>query len=365
MSNNEPLLSRRTVIAATALAAAGAGTYAWRRISATQQATLPTTEPEVVRSVAKMPYRRFGATDMQLSEVGFGAWAIGGRAYGAVQRDESLRALARAEELGCNFVDTAAVYGDSENVLGEFLSTRRARWLVATKFSGQQQGMTATLDQQLKRLGTDYVDFYQIHWAPGKKDLALYDELYRLKQSGRARYVGVSLYSAHDIDVVLDHTHIDGFQIAFSLLDPSPLLDRMQRLRDRRLGIIVRSSLKEGFLTGKFKRDAQFPDPNDQRHEWSAQRIATTVEQVERFRFLEEEAGSLTAAAIEYPLSFPEISTVILGTKNVAQADSNFGVAPGHRLSQAALRHIAELQTELGVRTGRIAQLIEALRNLI
>ena len=82
-----------------------------------------------------MKLRDFGSTGIKVSEVGFGAWAIGGQAYGRVDRSESLSALARAEELGCNFVDTARVYGDSELVLGEFLRGRRSRWVVASKFS--------------------------------------------------------------------------------------------------------------------------------------------------------------------------------------------------------------------------------------
>jgi aryl-alcohol dehydrogenase-like predicted oxidoreductase len=82
---------------------------------------------------------------MEVSEVGFGSWAIGGGSYGVVERAESLRALARAEELGCNFVDTAMAYGESELVIGDFLRGRRDKWIVATKYSGQQPNMTATL----------------------------------------------------------------------------------------------------------------------------------------------------------------------------------------------------------------------------
>jgi len=357
------VFSRRALLLTAGVAAAGAGGYLMQR--SMQKSSLPVGEPNVVKKVGNMPYRNFGSTGMQVSEVGFGAWGIGGQAYGTVARSDSLSALARAEELGCNFVDTAAVYGDSEAVLGDFLRERRSRWIVATKYSGQPAGMTATLDEQLKRLGTDYVDFYQLHWAPGKKDRALYDELYRLKQSGRARFVGVSLYAAHEIDYVLDHTELDGFQIAFSLLDPSPFLDRIQRLRDRKLGILIRSSLKEGFLAGKFKRDAKFPDANDQRHSWTAEQIAKTVDQVEQFRFLEQEAGTMAVAAIEYPLSFPEVSTVLLGTKNVHQADSNFGMAAGGRLSTTSLAKIAKLQSELGVRTGALRQLLESVRHLV
>ena len=95
-----------------------------------------------------MEFRNFGKTGMQVSAVGFGAWAIGGNSFGMVDRQESLRALARAEELGCNFVDTAEVYGNSEAILGEFLVGRRDRWRVATKYSGQTGGLLAIGDRK-------------------------------------------------------------------------------------------------------------------------------------------------------------------------------------------------------------------------
>lgn len=344
-------LSRRTVLAGAisgAVVVAGAAALVARRLRRTSYdsgAALPQTSPEIVATFGSMPYRHFGATGLRVSEVGFGAWAIGGQAYGAVNRQDTLRALARAEELGCNLVDTAMVYGDSEEILGEFLAGRRSRWIVATKYSYQQPGMTATLEQQLTRLKTDVVDFYQLHSMPN--DDRVYEELYRLKKAGKVRFVGVSLYSAKDIDRVIEHTMLDGVQVRFSLLDPDPFLLRVARLRLSHLAVLIRSSLKEGFLTGKFKRDATFPDPNDQRHGWSAAQIARTVGQVERFRFLEAAAGSMVRAAVAYPLSFPEVSTVLLGTKNYAQAESNFGRIPGARLSSADLRRVLSIQNEL------------------
>jgi aryl-alcohol dehydrogenase-like predicted oxidoreductase len=295
-----------------------------------------------------MRLREFGATGLRVSEVGFGAWAIGGQAYGAVDRAESLRALARAEDLGCNFVDTALVYGDSERVLGEFLHDRRSRWIVATKFSGQSEGMTATVERQLQNLGTDVIDFYQIHWVPGGQDSALFDELNGLKKAGKVRFVGVSLYTAAEIDAMLVRPDIDGFQVAFNLLEPDPFLSRADAVARQRKGVIVRSALREGFLTGKFTRETTFADPNDQRRKLSRQQIAKTVDRVERFRFLEAEAGSMAAAAVSYPLSFAAVSTVIMGTKSAAQAESNFGAVPGATISSASLQRIRALQIELG-----------------
>lgn len=296
-----------------------------------------------------MRLRQFGSTDLKISEVGFGSWAIGGGSYGAVDKAESLRALARAEELGCNFIDTAGVYGESENVIGEFLADRRSRWVVATKYSGQKEGMTALVDAQLQRLRTDVIDLYQLHWMPAGQEDALFDELARLKQAGKIRYTGVSLYSANDIDRLLARKDLDGLQVAFNLLEPDPFLARVPAIRGSGKGVIIRSALREGFLTGKFKRDATFPDPTDQRHKWTPEQIATTVDRVERFRFLEQQAGSMVVAAARYPLSFPEVSTVIMGTKSVKQADSNFGAVPGTVLGDADLARIRELQVELGL----------------
>lgn len=296
-----------------------------------------------------MRYRKFGGTGLEVSEVGFGSWGIGG-SYGATERRESLDALARAEELGCNFVDSAAVYGDAEARLGEFLAGRRAKWLVATKFSGQKAGMTATLESQLRNLRTEAVDLYQLHWVP--KEPAVYDELAQLKKAGKTRFIGVSLYSAGDIDFLLSRPEIDSLQLAFSLLDPDPFLSRVRAIHEAGKAVIVRSALREGFLTGKFKRDQKFPDPADQRHELTAEQIATTVQQVERLRFLEKDAGSMVVAAARYPLSFADVSTVILGTKSARQADSNFGQVPGGTLSAESLARVRSTQLDMGLGSG-------------
>jgi myo-inositol catabolism protein IolS len=328
-----PVTRRAWLLSAIALAGAGVGASfygrrLWRSAYPLAPAQ-PSAPPLIVGQVDTMPYRRFGSTGLKVSEIGFGAWGIGGMAYGAVERQESLRALAEAEAHGCNLIDTAMIYGDSELVLGQFLRGRRDRWIIATKYSFQQQ---------LKRLGTDNIDFYQLHYVARNQEVL--NELYRLKKSGKVRYVGASVYSASDIDYVIDHAVMDGVQLPFSLLDPDPFLKRATRLRQSGLAVLVRSSLKEGFLTGKFRRDAIFPDPKDQRHSWSAEQIAATVDAAEHFRFLEAEAGTMVRAAVAYPLSYPEVSSVLLGTKNLAEAQVNFGAIPGARLSPQSLQRV-------------------------
>jgi aryl-alcohol dehydrogenase-like predicted oxidoreductase len=352
------------LVAGSAALAAGAFVKSAIDRNASSWAAASGTSNSVKVTHGGMKYRKFGKTGMTVSEVGFGGWGIGGQAYGTVDRSESLRALARAEELGCNFIDTGMRYGDSELVIGEFLGGRRSHWLVATKFSGQPQGIEATIEQQLLRLRVEAIDFYQIHWAPSKAEHELYEALYRVKKAGKARYVGVSLNTIADIDYVLKQTDIDGFQVPFSLLDPDPFIAKLHLIREKGVGVIVRSSLKEGFLTGKYNRDVVFPDPNDQRHKWSREQIAQTVDAAEQFRFLEKDVGSMMVGAASYPLSFNEVSTLILGTKSVKQADTNFGVVPGTRLSDASLMRIQEVQREMRA-FKRKDRIIDAIHGLL
>lgn len=311
-----------------------------------------------------MQQRSFGSTGLLVSERGFGAWAIGGSAYGAVSAEDALAALAKAEELGCNVVDTAAVYGDSEALLGRFLPARRERWVLASKYSAQPEGLTATLERQLIRLRTDRVDLYQIHWAPSVEQESLYAELERLKQSGKIRYAGVSLRSAAEVPRVLAHPVIDGIQIPVSLLDPSPLLPSLELLRQRRPGIIARSPLRGGFLTGGYARTTRFADAADQRARWTQAEIARLARQVERFRFLVESGRTLREAALAYPLSFPEVSTVIIGCKSSQQAGENFGSSAV--LTDESLRRIRAVQRALRLGQSSIAaRLLGRLRVLL
>lgn len=295
------------------------------------------------------PRREFGRTGMSVPTLGFGAWAIGGGAYGTVDRAEALRALARAEALGCDLVDTAAVYGDSETILGAFLRGRRERWFVSTKYSGQPEGLRATLDAQLRRIGTERVEFYMVHWMPGRGEERLIDDLAAVKREGKARAVGVSLKTAADIERAIA-LGLDGFMVRASLLDPDPLLSRREAIAAAGVGVLVRSALSEGFLTGKYRADQVFDDPTDQRREWPRERIAETVAKVERFRFLERAGRPLAAAAAAWPLSIPEVSSVVLGVRSETQAEANFGAAAAVALDHAECERIVDLQRELGLR---------------
>ena len=363
----DTLVSRRVVIGGLVAgsAAVAGGSFVRSAFNRNMNGWTQTSPPAQTHAQANgtMNYRTLGKSGIKVSEVSFGAWGIGGAAYGAADRAESLNALARAEELGCNFVDTAMVYGDSELVVGEFLKGRRDKWLIATKFSGQNAGLEATLDEQLRRLGVDHVDLYMVHWVPSASEHELYEALYRAKKAGKARLVGFSLYTIAEIRHVLSQTDADALMVAFNLLSPDPYLAKLDAIRKSGIGVIVRSSLQEGFLTGKYKRDATFPDPNDQRHNWSAEKIAATVDAAERFRFVEQDVGSMLVGAACYPLCFDETSTVIMGTKSAKYADTNFGVVPSKRLSIEYLQRVQMLQRRMNLydRKGRLKDAIRGL----
>jgi len=265
-----------------------------------------------------------------------------------VSRADALDALACAEDHGCNFVDTAAVYGDSEARLGEFLEGRRDRWVVASKFSGQPDGLPAVLESQLTRLRTDRIDVYQLHWAPRGVEEQLYDDLARLRDAGKIRFIGVSLRSAGDLEHVLSGGLVDVVQLPVSLLDPEPLTSHALMVRQRGVGVIARSALKGGFLTGKYDGHARFTSLGDQRAAWKDDDVRRLAAQAEAFAFLGNDAGARLAGAIAYPLSFDTVSTVILGCRNRTQAQQNFA-REIRALPPGVLSTIAKTQRHIGV----------------
>jgi myo-inositol catabolism protein IolS len=314
-----------------------------------------------------MQRRKFGNTDLMLSEVGFGAWAIGGQSFGPVSRVEALDALSRAEELGCNFIDTAAVYGDSESIIGDFLATRRDRWIVASKYSGQKPGLKATLEAQLQTLRIEAMDLYQLHWMPGPSEQHLIKELQTAKRDGKIRYAGVSLYTANDLARAIAMPELDGIQLKISLLSPSPFHEYRQRIQQAGKGVLARSALEDGFLTGKYDANTRFSTPGDRRATFRRGEIRRLADQARAFQALCNEELPLHLLATRYALAFPQVSSLLLSSKNRDQAQSNFGTVPQAALDPDTLAAIETLQTRLRLfdRPGLVRRTVRRLRRLI
>ena len=288
-----------------------------------------------------MKYRPFGKTGSKVSEIGMGCWAIGGNAYGnsygPTSDEESIKAIKKAAELGCNFFDTADVYGHgrSEELLGAALAGIRKNVFIATKaggsymydenfghvnFSGEY--MNFAVEQSLRRLRTDYIDVYQLHNPPLHliREGEVFRPLRDLQKKGKVRNVGVSVFTLEEGDAALDH--VDCIQCVFNMLDPRKF-ELMEEAKRRGVAVIVREPLANGFLTGKYGANSRF-DETDIRYRFPPDYIGQMVETVDEIRKgLSNRNATMAQLALKYVLAFDSVSTVIPGAKTPQQAEEN------------------------------------------
>ena len=312
-----------------------------------------------------MRYRRLGRTNLQVSEIGFGAWAIGGNkhghSYGPTDNAESLRAIARALELGCTFFDTADLYGHglSEKLLGQALQPHRHECVIATKVGGDfyhgpfRKNFDAdyirfALEKSLERLRTDYIDVYQLHNPP----LMLlergvhYATLDELKQQGKIRYYGVSVHDAYEGSMAIATGKPDVIQVAYSLLRQDPREELLPLAQEHNIGLIIREPLANGMLTGKYTASTTFGE-GDMRTEWPPEYLAMQARLAEKCRFLATPERTLTQAALRFVLDAPEVSVVIPGIKTVAQVVENLAASELPGLTEDEHTAIRELLEDM------------------
>ena len=301
-----------------------------------------------------MRYRRLGRTDIQVSEVGFGAWAIGGNkhghSYGPTDNAESLRAIVRALDMGCTFFDTADIYGHglSEKLLGQALQNRRSECVIATKVGNDfyhgpvrknfdPDYIRSALDQSLTRLRTDYIDVYQLHNPPlmmlqRGEHYAVLDEL---KQAGKIRYYGVSVHDAYEGTMAIHTGKPDVIQVVYNILRPDAREELFSLAQEEEIGLIIREPLASGMLTGKYAADTTFPE-GDIRATWPQEYLLMQVQVAEKLRFLVAEGErTLAQAALRFILDEPAVSVVIPGIKTTAQAEENLASSDLPPLSEA------------------------------
>ena len=298
-----------------------------------------------------MRYRKLGRTQLEISEIGYGAWGIGGYLWQGGKDEESIAALRRALELGLNFIDTALAYGrgHSERLVGQVVRDAGRRVYVATKVPPMNDLWPAQpgigidkvfpyeytmrcTETSLRDLGMETIDLQQLHvWNPEwiKRDewrRALED----MKKSGKARFVGVSI-NDHQPDSALELIRtglIDTVQVIYNIFDQSPEANLFTLCMERNIGVIARVPFDEGSLTGTITEDTTFP-PGDFREEYfRGDRRKQVVRRVEALRRdLAGVDGTLPEIALRFCLSNPSVSTVIPGMRKVRNVEANCNVS--------------------------------------
>ena len=309
-----------------------------------------------------MKYRALGRTGLSVSEIGFGAWGIGGRtvgttSYGDTDDATSLAALRRALECGITFFDTSAAYGDghSEELIGQAFAGQRSRVVIATKAGYESwnrppdfsaDAIAASIGRSLARLRTDYIDLLQLHNPPAEAlgDRRLPEALARLQAEGKIRAWGVSAKSPADALEALVTFGAPVVQANFNMMDvrvlDSGLLAEVER---RGAGFIGRTPLCFGFLSGTIDRATVFP-PGDHRLGWSRAQLDNWIDGAsDLLKAVNASPGrQATQAALRFSLAQP-VSTVIPGILTAAEAEENAAASEAGPLPAEAVAAVLDI----------------------
>jgi aryl-alcohol dehydrogenase-like predicted oxidoreductase len=306
--------------------------------------TLTTWSNEGRREIVAMKYRKLGTTGLEVSEIGFGAWGIGGSvngdiAYGPTDDRESKLTIRRAFEMGVTFYDTSDFYGfgRSEQLIGKALKDFREQIIIATKVGllsadGEQdfsaKHIRSALEKSLIRLKTDYIDLYQLHSPPidmFEKDDRILLLLDSLKKEGKIRAFGISVRSPDDGLIAIKKYGFKVLQVNFNMTDQRAIDNGLFALCEKQgVGIINRTPLCFGFLTGKYSGSEDFHS-FDHRAKWAPEQIKQWAGAYKLFSDVpkKNEKQSQAQIALRYCLSYPCISTVIPGMLTRQHVEEN------------------------------------------
>lgn len=289
-----------------------------------------------------MQYRSLGRTGIKVSEVSLGTWAFGSPVYGSVGASDATRAIRSALDAGINFYDTAPLYGTkdedgiAEKVLGQALGADRDKVSIATKFGRyptlghlntffSAAGVTKSVEDSLRRLGTDRIDvlFFHSPFGPDQIQDDVWGALAQLKKSGKVRSVGhsISLFDKTR-DMCREWAQagkIDVVQIVYSLMNRETE-SFIAELGKMNVGIVARESLANGFLGGTFTKDIVFPE-GSLNARYPRAEIIERVETADRYKALlvRRDVKSLAAAAMRWVLANPNISLVLAGSRKLEE----------------------------------------------
>jgi len=308
-----------------------------------------------------MEYRKLD--NLKISVIGYGAWGIGGAPFWSNEGDsKSIESIKISYENGINFFDTAPVYGfgHSEKLIGKALKSVRDKIILATKCGlrwgkeslgslrkdASRKSILEEIDQSLKRLNTEWIDVYQVHWPDlqtSQKETM--ETLLEIQAQGKIRYIGVSNYSVEQIKESSRYGKIISLQPEYSLLAREIEKDIVPVCLEKKIGIIAYSPLASGVLTGKYGRDTKFKD-------WRSKGIIGTftgegflknINKVKRLKEIAKEEGKTCGQiAINWVLRQPGLTTALVGVKNAGQVEENIK-AIGWQPSKENCKKIEEI----------------------
>lgn len=291
-----------------------------------------------------MEYRKLGSSDLEVSVIGYGAWGIGGFPFWNNEgHGKSLDSIKKAYDLGINFFDTAPVYGfgHSEELIGKALKPVRDKVILATKCGlrwgkkslsslrkdASRKSILEEIDQSLKRLDTDMIDLYQVHWPDVETEPEeTMETLLEIQEKGKIRHIGVSNYSAQQIKDCLQYGKIVSLQPEFSLLARDIQKETIPFCLENDIGIIAYSPLSSGVLTGKYDKNTKF---NDWRSKgiigtFTGEGFVRNIAKVDRLKEIAEEEGKTCGqTAINWVLRQKGLTTALVGVKNPGQVKEN------------------------------------------
>jgi len=314
-----------------------------------------------------MKYRQLGHTPWKVSEISFGAWAIGG-AWGSVDDTESLAALHKAVDCGVNFIDTADVYGmgRSERLIARLKEERKGEIVVATKAGRRlptqtaegynERNLTGFIEDSLRNLSTECLDLVQLHCPP--TDVYYRPEVFgildRLAEAGKIRYYGVSVERVEEALKAIEYPNVQTVQIIFNCFRHRPAELFFEQAAKKRVGILARVPLASGMLTGKLTRDSKFAADdhrNFNRHggefdvgeTFSGVEYETSLAAVEEMRHLVPPGVTMAQFALRWILMFDAVTCAIPGGKRPSQVEENCGASDCPPLSGVAMNAIRAL----------------------
>ncbi|MBE7474096.1 MAG: aldo/keto reductase [Anaerolineae bacterium] len=314
-----------------------------------------------------MQTRQLGYSDLQLTVVGLGTWAIGGGGwiYGWGPQDDadSIAAIQRALDLGINWIDTAAVYGagHSEEVVSRAITGRRHEVIVATKGGrilepGQEQpfarlkadSLRREVEASLRRLRVEAIDLYQIHWPDPDEDIEEgWGAVAELIREGKVRYGGVSNFSVAQLKRIQPIHPVVSLQPPYSMLRRGIEDELLDYCAANNIGVIAYSPMQAGLLTGKFSRERLATRPDDdwrpRNEHFQEPQLSLNLELVEKLRPMAARHGrNVAQLAIAWVLRRPEITAAIVGARHPAQIEET-APAGDWQLSAAELAEIDNL----------------------